>query len=73
MAPRVRPTAISLREGRPQTSTVAGLSIDQLAEQRGLYGAMVLAAFGYVEARGSGSLSTSRPWRVTSSGWSGHG
>ena len=28
---------------------------------------------GYVEARGSGSLSTSRPWRVTSSEWSGHG
>ena len=26
-----------------------------------------------VEARGSGSLSTSRPWRVTSSEWSGHG
>ena len=35
--------------------------------------AMVLAAYGYVEVRGSGSPSTSRPWRVTSSEWSGHG
>ena len=34
---------------------------------------MVLAVFGYVEERGSGSPSTSRPWRVTSSEWSGHG
>ena len=34
---------------------------------------MVLAAYGYVEERGSGSQSTSRPWRVTSSEWSGHG
>ena len=34
---------------------------------------MVLAAYGYVEVRGSGSPSTSRPWRVTSSEWSGHG
>ena len=35
--------------------------------------AMVLAAYGYVEVRGSGSPSTSRPWPVTSSEWSGHG
>ena len=34
---------------------------------------MVLAAYGYVEVRGSGSPSISRPWRVTSSEWSGHG
>ena len=34
---------------------------------------MVLAAYGYVEERGSGSPSTSRPWPVTSSEWSGHG
>ena len=34
---------------------------------------MVLAAYEYVEVRGSGSQSTSRPWRVTSSEWSGHG
>ena len=34
---------------------------------------MVLAAYGYVEERGSGSQSTSRPWPVTSSEWSGHG
>ena len=34
---------------------------------------MVLAAYGYVAERGSGSPSTSRPWRVTSSEWSGHG
>ena len=32
-----------------------------------------MAAYGYVEVRGSGSPSTSRPWRVTSSEWSGHG
>ena len=34
---------------------------------------MVLAAYEYVEERGSGSQSTSRPWPVTSSEWSGHG
>ena len=34
---------------------------------------MVLAAYEYVEVRGSGSQSTSRPWPVTSSEWSGHG
>ena len=34
---------------------------------------MVLAVFEYVAERGSGSPSTSRPWPVTSSEWSGHG